>query len=326
VEEFVEAVQEVFPRCCIHFEDWAGVDAVRLLARYRDKVCCYNDDIQGTAGAALVGLFSALRVTGGKLRDQRVMFLGAGSAGTGIAGMIVEGMMLEGLSEAEAQARISMFDINGLIESSRKDLFDFQKPYAHKHAPSKDFVAAIESIKPTAIIGVSTSAKAFDQRVVSTMARINPRPIIFALSNPTDHAECTAEEAYKWSQGRALFAAGVPFAPVSYNGKVFVPGQGNNLYVFPAVALAVYATQAKRVPDALFIAAAHGVAEQVTAAELDSGLLYPPQSNILETEMHAAVCVAEAIFKRNLAGVKKPADMAAFIASHMYKPEYAPAA
>jgi malate dehydrogenase (oxaloacetate-decarboxylating)(NADP+) len=325
VEEFVQAVQEVFPGCCIHFEDWAGVDAVRLLDRYRDKVCCYNDDIQGTAGAALVGLFSALRVTGGKLRDQRVLFLGAGSAGTGIAGMIVEGMMLEGLSEVEARSRISMFDVNGLIEPSRKDLLDFQKPYAHKHTPSKDFAAVIESIKPTAIVGVSTCAKAFDQRVIATMARINRRPIIFALSNPTDHAECTAEEAYKWSDGRALFAAGVPFAPVSYNGKVFVPGQGNNLYVFPAVALAVYATQAKRVPDELFIAAAHGVADQVTAAELDSGLLYPPQSNILTTEMQAAVRVAEAIFQRGLAGVEKPADMAEFIASHMYKPEYAPA-
>jgi len=255
-----------------------------------------------------------------------VLFLGAGSAGTGIAGMIVEGMMLEGLSETEARSRISMFDINGLLESSRKDLFDFQQPYAHKQAPTKDFAAAIEALEPTAIIGVSTSAKAFDQRVVATMAKINKRPIIFALSNPTDHAECTAQEAYNWSDGRALFAAGVPFAPVTYKGKVFVPGQGNNLYVFPAVALAVYATQAKRVPDELFIAAARGVAEQVTAAELDSGLLYPPQSNILETETRAAVRVAEAIFARGLAGVAKPADMAAFIASHMYTPEYPAAA
>jgi malate dehydrogenase (oxaloacetate-decarboxylating)(NADP+) len=322
VEEFVHAVQEVFPRCCIHFEDWAGVDAVRLLDRYRDQVCCYNDDIQGTAGAALVGLFSALRVTGGKMKDQRVMFLGAGSAGTGIAGMIVEAMMLEGLSKADAQARISMFDINGLLEQSRKDLFDFQKPYAHELAPTKDLVAAIEAIKPTTLIGVSTSAKAFNQRVVAAMTRLNKRPIIFALSNPTDHAECTAEEAYKWSEGRALFAAGVPFAPVSYGGKLFVPGQGNNLYVFPAVALAVYATQAKRVPDALFIAAARGVAEQVTPAQLDSGLLYPPQSDILATEMHAAVRVAEAIFERGLAGVPKPKDMVAFIALHTYKPDY----
>jgi malate dehydrogenase (oxaloacetate-decarboxylating)(NADP+) len=270
----------------------------------------------------MVGIFSALRVTGAKLKDQRVLFLGAGSAGTGIAGMIVEGMMLEGLSATEAQARISMFDINGLLESSRKDILDFQKPYAHKGIPTKDFVTALEAIKPTAIIGVSTSAKAFDQRVVSTMAKLNERPIIFALSNPTDHAECTAEEAYKWSQGRALFAAGVPFPPVTYQGKVFVPGQGNNLYVFPAVALAVYATQAKRVPDELFIAAARGVAELVTPAELESGLLYPPQSSILDTEIKAAVRVAETIFERKLAGVAKPADMAAFIASHVYNAEY----
>jgi len=323
VEEFVQAVQQVYPRCCVHFEDWAGVDAVRLLARYQDKVCCYNDDIQGTAGAALVGIFSALRVTGGKMKDQRVLFLGAGSAGTGIAGMIVEAMVLEGLSETDARARISMFDINGLIEASRKDLLEFQKAYAHKYAPTKDLVAAIEAIKPTTLIGVSTSAKAFNQRVVTAMAKINKRPIIFALSNPTDHAECTAEEAYSWSEGRALFAAGVPFPPVRYDGKVFIPGQGNNLYVFPAVALAVYATQAKRVPDALFIAAARGVAEQVTAAELDSGLLYPPQSAILDTEVRAAARVAEAIFERGLARVDKPKDIGAFIASHMYTPDYA---
>jgi len=322
VDEFVRAVQEVFPACCIHFEDWAGVDAIRLLDRYRDRVCCYNDDIQGTAGAALAGLFSALRVKGGKLEDERVMFLGAGSAGTGIAGMIVKAMMLEGLSETAAQGRIAMFDVNGLIEASRQNLLDFQKPYAHDLAPTRDFVAAIEAFKPTAIIGVSTSAKAFDQRVVSTMARLNERPIIFALSNPTDHAECTAEEAYKWSGGRALFAAGVPFPPFDYAGRMIVPGQGNNLYVFPAVALAVYATRAARVPDDLFIAAARGVADLVTPAQLESGLLYPPQSSILETERQAAVRVAEAIFRLDLARVPKPRDIDAFISSQMYAPAY----
>lgn len=209
VEEFVMAVQEVFPGCCIHFEDWAGVDAVRLLAKYRDRVCCYNDDIQGTAGVALAGVLSALRVTGGKLSDQRVLFLGAGSAGIGIANLIASAMMLEGLSEAQARARISLFDINGLIEPSRKDLFDFQKPYAHEHAPSRDFAGTIESLKPTVLIGVSTQGKAFTQKVVEAMAKNNKRPIIFALSNPTDHAECTAEEAYRWSGGQALYAAGV---------------------------------------------------------------------------------------------------------------------
>jgi malate dehydrogenase (oxaloacetate-decarboxylating)(NADP+) len=322
-DEFVQAVQEVFPGCCIHLEDWAGVDAMRLLARYRDRVCCYNDDIQGTAGVVLAGLFNALKITGGKLRDQRVLFLGAGSAGIGIANLTASAMALEGLSEAQARARISLFDINGLIESSRSDLLDFQRPYAHSAKPSRDFAAVIESFKPTAIIGVSTKGKAFNQKVVEAMARINRRPIIFALSNPTDKAECTAEQAYRWSEGRALFAAGIPFPPVQYDGKTFLPGQGNNLYIFPAVGLAIYATQAKRVTDEMFVAAARGVADQVTQAGLDSGLLYPPQSDILQTEIATAERVAEEIFARGLAGVAKPNNLRAFLESKLYKPEYA---
>ena len=258
------------------------------------------------------GSSSALRLTGGKLRDQRVLFLGAGSAGVGIADLIASAMTLEGLSELEARARISLFDVHGLLEPSRTDLYDFQKPYAHPHEPSNDFIAIIESQKPTALIGVSTKGKAFTQAVVEAMARINPRPIIFALSNPTDHAECTAEEAYRWSEGRALYAAGVPFPPVRYGNKTLVPGQGNNLYVFPAVGLAIVATKARRVTDEMFVVAARAVADQVTQAELDSGLLYPPQSNILETEVAVAVKVAETIFARRLAGVEKPSGRAEF--------------
>src|SRR5882762_7185646 len=264
VDEFMEAVQEVFPLCCIHFEDWTGSDAVHLLARYRDKVCCYNDDIQGTAGVTLAGLLAALKVAGGKLRDQRILFLGAGSAGTGIAGLIASAMVQEGLSLREAQARLSMFDVNGLLEPSRKDLFDFQKPYAHPHAPTRDFVAAIESLKPTAIIGVSTVGKTFTRQVIEAMARINDRPIIFALSNPTEHAECTPEEAYQWSKGKALYAAGVQFPPVSYGGQTLLPGQANNFYIFPAVGMAIYATQTKRVTDEMFIESAHALADQLT--------------------------------------------------------------
>jgi malate dehydrogenase (oxaloacetate-decarboxylating)(NADP+) len=322
VEEFVQAIQEVFPSCCLHFEDWAGVDAMRLLARYRDRVCCYNDDIQGTAGVSLAGILSALRVTGGKLRDQRILFLGAGSAGVGIADLIASAMTLEELTQEQARARISLFDVNGLLEPSRTDLYDFQKPYAHPHAPSRDFVAVIESLKPTAIIGVSTKGKTFTRQVVEAMARINKRPIIFALSNPTDHAECTAEEASRWSDGRALYAAGVPFPPVRYGGKTLVPGQGNNLYVFPAVGLAIVATKARRVTDEMFVVAARAVAELVTPAELDSGLLYPPQSNILQTEVAVAVKVAETIFARGLAGVEKPKDVRKFVEGQLYKPEY----
>jgi malate dehydrogenase (oxaloacetate-decarboxylating)(NADP+) len=322
VQEFVQAIQEVFPGCCLHFEDWAGVDAMRLLARYRDRVCCYNDDIQGTAGVALAGILSALRVTGGKLRDQRVLFLGAGSAGIGIADLIASAMTLEELTLDQARGRISLFDINGLIEPSRTDLFDFQKPYAHAHKPSRDFLAVIESLKPTAIIGVSTRGKTFTRQVVEAMARINKRPIIFALSNPTEHAECTAEEAYRWSEGRALYAAGVPFPPVRYGGKTLLPGQGNNLYVFPGVGLAIVATKARRVTDEMFVVAARAVAGQVTQAELDAGLLYPPQSNILQTEVAVAVKVAETIFARGLAGVEKPADVRKFVEGQLYKPEY----
>jgi malate dehydrogenase (oxaloacetate-decarboxylating)(NADP+) len=285
-------------------------------------VCCYNDDIQGTAGVTLAGLLSALRVTGGKLRDQRILFLGAGSAGIGIADLIASAMTLEGLTLEQARARISLFDVNGLLEPGRTDLYDFQKPYAHRHAPSHDFVAVIESLKPTALIGVSTKGKAFTRPVVEAMARLNKRPIIFALSNPTEKAECTAEEAYRWSDGRALYAAGVPFPPVRYGGKTLVPGQGNNLYIFPAVGLAIVLTKARRVTDEVFVAAARAVAEQVTEAELDSGLLYPPQTAILPTEIATARHVAEVIFARGLAGVGRPNDLQAFIESQLYKPEY----
>src|SRR5580704_2797983 len=322
VDEFVTAVQEEFPNCCIQFEDWAGVDAVRLLNRYRDKVCCFNDDMQGTAAVALAGLLGAMRIAGGKLSQHRFLFLGAGSAGIGIADMLAQVMASEGLSLEEARARIWLFDVYGLLESTRKDLLDFQKPYAHRHAPTKDFVEAIETIKPIAIIGVSTVAKSFNQRVIEAMARINQRPIIFPYSNPTSHLECTAEEAYRWSEGRAIFASGSPFPPVRYADKTFVPGQGNNVYIFPAIGLAVYATRARRVTDEMFIAAARAVADQVTQAEFDVGLIYPPQSAILDTELHAAQRVAEVIFARNLARVDRPANVEAFIRQHLYKPEY----
>jgi malate dehydrogenase (oxaloacetate-decarboxylating)(NADP+) len=322
VDEFVEAVQEVFPNCCIHFEDWTGSDAVHLLARYRDQVCCYNDDIQGTGSVTLASLIAALKVTRAKIRDQRILFLGAGSAAIGLAGLIASAMVQEGLSPKEAQARISMFDVNGLLEPSRTDLFDFQKPYAHPHAPTRDFVAAIESLKPTAIIGVSTAGGAFTRQVIEAMSRLNDRPIIFALSNPTEHAECTPEAAYEWSRGKALYAAGIQFPPVSYGGRTFLPGQANNFYIFPAVGMAIYATQPRRVTDEMFIEAAHALADQVTPGELEQGLLFPPQSNILETEIKVAARVAQVVFDSNLARVARPEDCEAFIRSHVYKPEY----
>jgi malate dehydrogenase (oxaloacetate-decarboxylating)(NADP+) len=322
VDEFVNAVQEVFPLCCIHFEDWTGVDAVHLLQRYRDKVSCYNDDIQGTASVTLAGLSNAVRIKGTKLSEEKILFLGAGSAGIGIADLIVSAMRGEGLSEEQARSRISLFDVHGLIEPSRKDLEDFQRPYAHPMKALKDFVAAIEAIKPTAIVGVSTVGKAFNRQVVEAMGRINQRPIIFALSNPTDHAECTPIEAYGSTQGRAIYAAGVQFPPVRVDGKVLIPSQANNVYIFPAMGMAIYATQAKRVTDEMFIAAARAVADQVTKQQLEEGMLYPPQANLLEVELNAASKIAALIFARGLARVDKPADVSAFIRSHAYEPRY----
>jgi len=322
VDEFVQAVQEVFPKCCIHFEDWTGVDAVHLLQRYRDKNCVYNDDVQGTAGIVLAGMINAAKIKGKNLSDEKYLFLGAGSAGIGLADLLCSAMVEEGLTLAQAQSRVYMFDINGLQEDSRKDLVDFQKPYAHKHAPTRDFVAAIESIKPTTIIGVSTVGGTFTQKVIEAMSRINERPVVLALSNPTDHAECTPEQAYAWSKGKAIYAAGVQFPPVHYNGQTFLPGQANNFYIFPAIGMAIFATQASRVTDEMFIEAARAVADQVPSDLLKQGLLYPLQSNILETEIQTAAQVAKLVFDSGLARVARPADMVAFIRDHVYKPEY----
>jgi malate dehydrogenase (oxaloacetate-decarboxylating)(NADP+) len=322
VDEFVDAVQEVFPKCCIHFEDWTGTDAVHLLERYRDKYCVYNDDVQGTAGITLTGMINATKLKGTKLKDEKYLFLGAGSAGIGLANLLCSALVAQGMTLKEAQSRVYMFDINGLLESTRKDLVDFQKPYAHQHAPTRDFVAAIESIKPTTIIGVSTIGGAFTQEVIERMSRINERPVILALSNPTEHAECTPEQAYKWSDGRAIYAAGVQFDPVHYKGKTFLPGQANNFYIFPAVGMAIFATQAKRVTDEMFIEAGQAVADQVPSDLLNQGLLYPLQSNILETEIQTAARVAKLVFDSGLARVPRPSDMVAFIREHVYRPEY----
>ena len=322
VDEFVEAVQEVFPKCCIHFEDWTGKDAVHLLKRYRDKYCVYNDDVQGTAGITLAGMINATKIKGTKLKDEKYLFLGAGSAGIGLADLLCSVLVAQGVTLKEAQSRVYMFDINGLLESTRKDLFDFQLPYAHQHAPTRDFVTAIESIKPTTIIGVSTIGGAFNRKVIEAMARINERPIILALSNPTEHAECTPEQAYTWSKGKAIYAAGVQFPPVHYNGQTFLPGQANNFYIFPAIGMAIFATQAKRVTDEMFIEAGQAVADQVPSELLKQGLLYPLQSNILESEIQTAARVAKLVFESGLATVSRPTDMIAFIRKHVYKPEY----
>ena len=322
VDEFVQAVGETFPNCCIHFEDWRGTDALRFLARYRDKVSCFNDDIQGTGSITVAGLLNAVRIKGEKMRDQRVLFFGAGSAGIGNALMTVAGMKLEGLADNEARDRIWMFDINGLLETSRTDLIPEQKMFAHSHPSSRDLVAVINSVKPTILIGVSTVGKSFTRAVVEAMSDLNGRPIIFALSNPTEKAECTPEEAYTWSHGKAIYAAGVQFPPVHYNGKTLLPGQANNFYIYPAIGLAVYATNPKRVTDEMFIEAAKATADEVRDQEREQGLLFPVQSNILEAEVRTAQRIVTLVFDRNLARVERPRDIGSWLRGMLYKPEY----
>jgi malate dehydrogenase (oxaloacetate-decarboxylating)(NADP+) len=312
----------LYPKCCIQWEDFANINAVPILARYRDKICTYNDDIQGTAGIALAGIFATLRITKQKLTDQRLLFLGGGSAGTGIAELISQAMAMEGLDIEEARRRNALFDINGLLVASRTDLADFQKPFVQDRAPISTFVEAVKAIKPTGIIGVSAVPKLFTREVIEAMAEINERPIIFPYSNPTSRSECSAEEAYRWSEGRAIFASGSPFPPVEIGGRHFVPGQGNNVYIFPAMGMAVFATEASRVTEDMFIVAAHAVAEQVTNEDLATGLIYPPQSRILEASLHVAERVAAHIFDQGLARVPRPDDIGSLIRARAYRPVY----
>ena len=322
VDEFVAAVQTVFPGACIHFEDWKGTDAIRLLARYRDKVLCFNDDIQGTAAVSLAGLITALQIKDEPLTAQRVLFLGAGSAGIGIANMISSAMHQAGLSEVEARGRISLFDVHGLIEPSRTDLTEDQKVYAHPAPPSQDFLEVVRRFKPTILIGVSTTPHTFTRQVIEAMSKMNERPIIFALSNPTNKAECTAAEAYEWSGGKALFAGGVQFPDFEYDGRVYHPGQANNFYIYPALALALYVTKPKRVTDAMWIAAAQATADQVDQIDRDRGMLFPRQDRIFELEVTTAARVAEAIFDAGEAGVERPKDIRAWLEPQLYVPAY----
>ncbi|MGU3360838.1 NAD-dependent malic enzyme [Methylobacterium sp. M6A4_1b] len=322
VDAFMAAANAVFPGVCVHFEDWKGDDAIRLLARYKDRYLVYNDDIQGTAGVALAGLATALQIKGETLADQRILFAGAGSAGIGIAGLIVEAMVREGADADTARSRIAMFDVDGLIAAGRDDLNPSQRPYAHDWTPTRDLAEAVAQVKPTVLVGVSTVGGLFTESVVKAMAGLCAQPVIFPLSNPTDNAECTPEQAYAWTGGRALVACGVQFPEVAIEGRTLHPGQANNVYIFPAIGLAVYATRPSRIDDALFIAAAYGTADQVSRADRDRGMLFPRQTQILETELTTATRVAEAIFDAGQATVARPADIRAFLKGLRYRPRY----
>lgn len=322
VDEFVQAVQELFPNCCIQFEDFSMNHASPLLQKYRDEVCCFNDDIQGTAGVALAGIHAACRAKGEKIEDQRILFLGAGSAGTGIAELIVESIVKRaGLTREQALEKVRLFDINGLLVTSRTDLAPFQQPFAADAPACDDFVQSIRDFKPTGIIGVSTVAGAFNEQVIRAMAEINERPLIFPYSNPTSRAECTAEQAYQWTDERVLFGSGTPMPPVQFQGKTIKPSQGNNVYIFPAVGMAIFATGARHVPQEAFLAAAEALSEQVPPEYLTRGQLYPSRGRIREVSLHVAAKVAKTLDEMGAAR-HKASDWAARINELAYVPSY----
>jgi malate dehydrogenase (oxaloacetate-decarboxylating)(NADP+) len=322
VDEFMTAARAAFPGVLIQFEDFANHSAFRLLHRYRDEACVFNDDIQGTAAVALAGVFSALRITGGKLRDQTLLFLGAGEAATGIADLVVSAMMAEGLSEAEALRRNWLVDSRGLVVKDRSGLSGHKLRYAHEQAPVSDFLSAIQTLKPTAIIGVAAVGGAFTPEVLQAMAKLNEQPIVFALSNPTSKAECSAEEAYRHTEGRALFACGSPFDPVKLNSAAFVPRQGNNSYIFPGVGLGAIASGSRLVTNEMFMAAAHTLANSVSADDLRQGSLYPALPRIREVSAQIGAAVADVAYQRGLAAGPPPNDTIGFIQSQMYDPRY----
>ena len=322
IEEFVLAVQEVFPQAVIQFEDFANCNAFRLLQTYQHRVCCFNDDIQGTASVALAGIYAALRLTGLPLTEQTFLFLGAGEAGTGTGNLLVAALMAEGLNEEQARQRCWFVDSKGLVVQSRQELASQKQPFAHDYPQQDNLLSAVRSLKPTALIGVSGQGQAFSEAVLTEMATLNKRPIIFALSNPTSKSECTAEQAYAATAGQVIFASGSPFAPVVLEERILVPGQGNNVYIFPAIGLAAMATGAECITDEMFLVAARALAAQVTDADLAQASVYPPLTKIREVSALIAVAVADLIYERGLARTKRPDDLLNYMYSWMYQPAY----
>ena len=322
VEEFITAVGEAFPRAMVQLEDFGNSNAFRLLARYRERLCLFDDDIQGTGAVALAGLLAALRMSGGELAQQRVLVFGAGQAGIGIGNTIVAAMIDQGVPASEAHRCCWFFDSQGLVTAERSAIPLQKQPYAHEHAPTRDFAAAVRSLRPSVLIGCAGQPGVFTEEVVRLMAEQNERPVIFALSNPTSKAECTAVQAYSWTDGRAIFASGSPFEPVQMGNRTFVPGQGNNAYIFPGVGLGAVASDTRRVTDEMFLAAAKVLAAQVTDEDLALGRIYPGLSRIREVSALIAAEVAAIAYRRGLAGHEAPTDILAEVRQQMFQPIY----
>jgi len=322
LDEFIQAAREVFPGVLIQFEDFGNTNAFRLLDKYREKINCFNDDIQGTGAVALSGIIGSMRITGGKLSEQRLLFLGAGEAGIGTADSFVAALVEEGVPQDEARKQCWFVDTQGLLTSNRKNIADHKKRFARDLPPISNFLEAVKTLKPTVILGLSGQPGSFPKEVIEAMAEINKRPIIFALSNPTSKAECTAEQAYRWSKGRAIFASGSPFDAVKFGGKTHVPGQGNNVYIFPGVGLGAIVSGSRKVTDEMFLAAAHSLAKQVTEADLAMGNVYPSLTRVREVSAKIAYEVAKIAWSQGLTDLEEPEDIMAAIHDHMYQPVY----
>ncbi|XP_040282303.1 NADP-dependent malic enzyme, mitochondrial [Bufo bufo] len=325
IDEFMQAVTNKYGmNCLIQFEDFANSNAFRLLNKYRNKYCTFNDDIQGTASVAVAGLLAALGITKNKLSDHKFVFQGAGEAAMGIAHLITMAMEKEGIPREEAIKKIWMVDSKGLIVKGRGNLNHEKEMFAQDHPPVKTLEDAVEILKPTSIIGVAAIGGAFTEKILKNMAAFNERPIIFALSNPTSKAECTAEQCYQLTEGRGIFASGSPFSKVTLpNGQTFYPGQGNNAYVFPGVALGIIACGVRHISEDIFLATAEAIAEDVTVENLAEGRLYPPLSSIREVSFKIAVKIVDYAYKNNLASwYPEPQDKDAFVRSLVYSPEY----
>ncbi len=321
-EEFIGAVQERYPQALVQLEDFGNANAFRLLHDYRDRLCLFDDDIQGTGAVALSGLYSALRITGKSLSEQTVVFLGAGEAALGIGELIVAAMMEEGLGLEAARQRCWFVDSKGLVVAGRSDLSTHKRTYAHDYPALPNLLTAVEALRPTVLIGAAGQPKMFTQPVLEAMAAFNERPIVFAMSNPTSKQECSAVEAYAWSDGRVIFTSGSPSDPLTVNGKTVIIGQGNNAYIFPGVGLGTVACGITRVTNEMFLAAARTLADHVSVDMLESGGIYPPLDQIRNVSAAIAVAVAEVAYKRGLATLPRPHDLLAHIRSQMYEPIY----
>lgn len=323
MEEVIFSIKKRWPGAVIQFEDFGNENAFKLLDQFRHRYCCFSDDIQGTGSIVVAGLISAARAKKSRLSDERVLFFGAGEAGTGSADQLVSAMnILEGTPLDKACQKIFLFDIDGLVTSHRPNLAPSHLPYAKDMDPDKDLVSCIRKIHPTTLIGLSTVGSAFTNEVLKVMGEINETPVIFPLSNPNVKSECTPHEAYVATNGRALVATGSPFPKENFNGRVIVPRQGNNAYIYPAVGLAGLLGKLPSIEDEDFLIASRTVADMVTDEDLAAGSLYPPFERVREVCRNIAANIILNAKKKNRCFIELPEDVQGWVKSQMYEPIY----